>query len=162
MAVFFLLCEREFFYKFYLEAQFPMRVALYWKKSYLTVKGTHTFNLVFINGFQGESKLPKVIWKSLFVHKYIYLDRRYKVFLGSYMLIKVYLWSLGTWSLCGSFVCLFFGHAPVACKILVPQPGSEPVNLCPAVEARNPNYWAKENLWTLHVNSDPAASSNKK
>lgn len=61
MAVFFLLCEREFFYKFYLEAQFPMRVALYWKKSYLTVKGTHTFNLVFINGFQGESKLPKVI-----------------------------------------------------------------------------------------------------
>ena len=24
-------------------------------------RGTHTFNLVFINGFQGESKLPKVI-----------------------------------------------------------------------------------------------------
>ena len=77
---------------------------------------------MFINGFQGESKLPKIIWKSLYILIWIEGTE----FSSGHTCLSKY--TFGLWLLEAYVVlCLFFGHAPIACKILVPQLGSEPV-----------------------------------
>ena len=40
---------------------------------------------------------------------------------------------------CGVFIFIFFWPCPMACGILVPQPGIE--HMSPVVEAQRPNSW---------------------
>ena len=46
-------------------------------------------------------------------------------------------------------LCFFFWPCQMACRILIPQPGIEP--MLPAVEAQSPNHWTTREVPCLYI-----------